>query len=56
MPIASHRKNYKTFPICVLAKFQSHPIENMLRQFQIVSAKFRLHLVENLPGRLPHVS
>ena len=36
-PIASHRKNFKTFPICVLAKFQLHLNEKILKQFQIAS-------------------
>ena len=36
-PIASQRKSSKTIPNCVLAKFQSHLIESILRQFQIVS-------------------
>ena len=37
IPIASHRKHSKTISKCVLAKFQSHLIENVLRKFQIVS-------------------
>ena len=37
MPKASPRKNSKAHPKCFLAKFQSHLIEKILRQFQIVS-------------------
>ena len=37
IPIASHRKYSMTIPNCVLAQFQSHLIENIPRQFQIVS-------------------
>ena len=35
--ISSHRSCSKTFPNCVLGIFQLHLIENILRQFQIVS-------------------
>ena len=37
IPIASHRTYSKTILNCVLAKFQSHLIENIPRQIQIVS-------------------
>ena len=38
--IASHRKNSRTIPNCVLDNFQVHLIENVLGQFQIVSLQF----------------
>ena len=36
-PIAFHRKDSKTFSINVFARFQLHPIENILKHFQIMS-------------------
>ena len=37
MSVASHRKYSKTIPNCVVAKFQLHVTENLLRQLQIMS-------------------
>ena len=47
IPIASYQECSKTIPLCVLVKYQLHLIENVLKEFQIISVILPGPLNEN---------
>ena len=54
IPIAPHRKNFKTIPVCVLAKFQLHLIENILKPIQIASLQIPISSYRKYAETVPN--